>query len=104
MEGDEAATAAHSLISFPEGRATFSILNYAFSSFFFSQDFSPLLYLVIFSSNLGPIYALSSIILPSASHQLTIIILQRLHMIFYIKYTGILHYKKPTSIQSGNVF
>lgn len=64
---------------------------------FFSQDFSLLLYLVIFSRNLGPIYASSSIILPCFTPAYDY---QRLHMIFQIKYTGILYQKRKTSIQS----
>lgn len=89
MEGDEAATTAHALISFPEGRATFSIINYGFC---FSQDFCLLLYLVIFSRNLGPIYASSSIILPCFTPAYDY---QRLH----IYRNSILLYKRKTSIQ-----
>lgn len=62
--------------------------------------FLPDLILVVFLSILGPIYALSSIISPSAS-QLRI---AGLYTIYCIKYTGILYYKyyaKDTSIQSG---
>lgn len=67
-EGDEASTTPHSLISFPEGRAVFSIIKYAF----FARSFPPDFILVLFPGNLGPIYALSSIISPSASQQLAI--------------------------------